>query len=375
MNTMQKLELTAMAVAVGALTGSSAFAEKGGKKPPPPPLAGWEVTILQPPTEDYHESFALGVSGGQQAGYAITTDGYDHAGVWSGTAGSWLNLHPTGAMHSVAYAAGGGQEVGVAFMALAGGYWLEHASLWSGTAQSWVDLHPAQCEISRAYATDGTRQVGAAGSPPGMTHASLWSGTAESWVDLHPYDSGWGYSCAYGICGNQVVGDITGSGERAILWKVEPDGWSWLDLHPPKASISVAYDVSDGQQVGSVDFAIVKGRRLQGYVRHASLWSGTAESWVDLHPKGYNQSEARGISHGYQAGSAQVDSFFDIWHAGMWSGTPGSWVDLHAFLPTEYIDSEAQDIEVTDTDVWVVGYASNSMWQTRAVLWHKKLSE
>jgi len=59
----------------------------------------------------------------------------------------------------------------------------------------------------------------------------------------------------------------------------------------------------------------------------------------------------------------------------MWSGTPTSWVDLHALLPPEYIHSEAQDIEVTDTDIWVVGQACTGMWKPHAVLWHKSLSQ
>jgi hypothetical protein len=335
MNAVKRFGPAAMTavLAWGLMAPMPAFADKGGNRKPPP-LAGWEVTILQPPIEDYDESAALGVSGGQQAGYAINNDGYDHAGLWTGTAAGWVNLHPADALDSIAYGAADGQQVGAA----------------------WV-FDPLR---GKSFA-----------------HAGLWSGTAQSWVDLHPYGfgPGWGGSCAYGICGNQVVGAIWGGGEHAILWTVEPDSWSWVDLHPPKASISVAYDVSDGQQVGFVDFAIVKQGSLQGYLRHASLWNGTAESWIDLNPKGYNESEARGISHGYQAGSVQISSFFDMWHAGIWSGTPGSWVDLNALLPTEYWDSEAQDIEVTDTDIWVVGQAHNTMWQSRAVLWHKSLAQ
>jgi hypothetical protein len=401
MNAVKRLGPAAMAavLACGLVTARPALADKGGnKKPPQPPepLAGWEVTILPPSTEGYDQSIALGVSGGQQAGYAVTNDGYDHAGLWTGTAESWVDLHPAGALSSGASGIGGGQQVGVAYVFDKDrGDWFEHAGFWTGTAESWVDLHPAQFgifEISRAYATDGGRQVGEAGWWLHQTVASLWSGTAESWVDLHPYDfydpgdPPWDWSCAFGVCGNQVVGHIIGSGEHAMLWTVEP--YSWVDLHPPKArfaSTSVAYDVSDGQQVGGVVFYKHYGTHL----RHASLWSGTAGSWVDLHPDDgvfpYYESVALGVSHGFQAGYATTDIRAPgYWtsggrHAGIWSGTAKSWVDLHTLLPAEYLISSAQDIEVTDADIWVVGSAeyddANFFKRSHAVLWHKRLSE
>ena len=136
-----------------------------------------------------------------------------------------------------------------------------------------------------------------------------------------------------------------------------------MDLHPPRSTgESRALDVSDGQQVGYASFN--KG----GYEIHAGLWSGTARSWVDLHPTGAEYSTAYGVSHGYQAGIARLSDGLN--HAGMWSGTRESWVDLHALLPADYLSSCANDIQVTDTDIWVVGEADG-----RAVLWHKRLSQ
>jgi hypothetical protein len=381
----------AVALACGLLSASSALAKKPA---PPQPPGEWEVTILHP-TGDHYESGAHSASGAEQAGFATAYEPfyrwYDlwRAGLWSGTAESWVDLHPADAWESCAYGSGDGQQVGVAHVFDGDrGDWFNHAGLWSGTAESWVDLHPAQYglfEISRAYATDGGRQVGEAGWYWHQTVASLWTGTAESWVDLHPYDfpgSYWDWSCAFGVCGNEVVGHIIGAGEHAMLWTVEP--YSWVDLHPPKAKFSVgsvAYDVSDGQQVGVVVF----NKHYQGSKSRASLWSGTAESWVDLHPDGYLQSVARGVSHGFQAGSATMDPIAywywmdGDWHAGIWSGTAGSWVDLHTLLPAEYVSSIAQDIEVTATDIWVVGsaeyYDESFQRRSHAVVWHKSLSE
>ena len=57
--------------------------------------------------------------------------------------------------------------------------------------------------------------------------------------------------------------------------------WTVTNLAPAGATRSVANATSGGQQVG---FAIVDG--VGGVVPRAGLWSGTAGSWVDLHPAG-----------------------------------------------------------------------------------------
>jgi hypothetical protein len=158
--------------------------------------------------------------------------------LWSGTAASWVDLHPAGATSSEARGVSGSLQAGWANV---GG--VNHASLWSGTAASWVDLHPAGATRSEARAASGSQQAGFA-NVGGVNHASLWSGTAASWVDLHP--AGATDSIAYGMSGSLQAG--------------------WANV---------------------------------GGVNHASLWSGTAASWVDLHaflPAGFRSSEAYGIS-------------------------------------------------------------------------------
>ena len=130
-------------------------------------------------------------------------------------------------------------------------------------------------------------------------HASLWSGTEASWVDLHP--TGFEGSCANGISGGQQV------------------GWATLSY---------------------------------AGITHAGLWSGTAASWVDLNPAGATWSQANGVSAGYQVGSADG-------HASLWNGTAASWVDLEGLLPPdEYCSSSASGIEVSGTDIWIVGTAT-----------------
>lgn len=65
--------------------------------------------------------------------------------------------------------------------------------------------------------------------------------------------------------------------------------WTVVNLHPDGASASYAYGVSGGQQVG---YATVGG------FHRASLWSGTAASWVDLNPAGATESLAFGVEGG-----------------------------------------------------------------------------
>lgn len=62
-------------------------------------------------------------------------------GVWSGTAQSYVDLHPSGFTESWAYGTNGKQQVGYGYGTLTGGS--NNALLGSGTAQSCVDLNPS----------------------------------------------------------------------------------------------------------------------------------------------------------------------------------------------------------------------------------------
>ena len=52
---------------------------------------------------------------------------------------------------------------------------------------------------------------------------------------------------------------------------------------------------------------------------HASLWSGTADPWVDLNPAGATGSSARAVQGGQQVGVASVAG---VSRASLWTGTP-----------------------------------------------------
>ena len=203
----------------------------------------------------------------------------------------------------------------------------------------------------------------------GEWHASLWSGDAASWTDLHP--AGASDSGAEGISGGQVVGyaawatDIGDATTRASLWSRTADSWTRTDLNPDVASESNALGVSGGQQVGWAD---VDGNR------HASLWSGSAASWTDLHPAGAYFSYAYGVSGGWQVGYADTARGQK---ACLWRGTAESWVDLHALLPPGvYGHCRATNIAVSGNDMWITGWAmDDSKDYPEAMLWHNVIPE
>ncbi len=291
--------------------------------------------------------------------------GAGRASLWTGTAGSWVNLHPAWAEYSEASGVGGGQQVG--FAGVSGVVY--RASLWTGTAASWVNLNPAGASNSEAYAVHDGQQVGYADFG-GVLHAGMWSGTAGSWLDLHP--AGARSSAALGVSNGQQVGyaildavpnpDIYFDGvSHASLWS--GTAGSWVDLHPAGARRSAAFGVSNGQQVGYADV---------GGVRRASLWSGTAGSWVDLNPAGAGESSAYGVHGGQQVGGAYFDGDY---RAILWSGTADSWVDLSGFLPAWLRSSFSRDVWHDGALTYVVGSAYNPvrgfveaiMWVSRAI--------
>jgi hypothetical protein len=92
-----------------------------------------------------------------------------------------------------------------------------------------------------------------------------------------------------------------------------------VNLHPPGADISGVLGIHNGQQVG---------RTRIGGIDHASVWSGTAASWVDLNPAGSTQSFAWGVHNGQQVGFAFLNT------PSLWNGTAASWVNLTPTVAT-----------------------------------------
>jgi hypothetical protein len=320
-----------------------------------PTQADWTVVSLHPAGAPGPSSHARAVDGVQQVG-DVQVGGspsaqISHASLWSGTAASWVDLHPAGASSSGASAIYGGQQGGSVFFGGAA-----HASLWSGTAASWVDLNPPGSVYSGIQSMHGGQQGGFAQFVWTESRAALWTGTAASWVDIHPAAATW--SLVYGQDAVQQVGAAgVGGVSHPSLW--QGSAASWVDLYPAGANgWSAAFAVADGQQGGYAYF---------GGIPHAGLWTGSAASWVDLHPPGATSSQVGGIHGGLQVGYAIVGG---IQRACLWSGTAASLVDLHAFVPQSYGGSIATGIWTDGPTIHVVGMGGNgASIPYNALLW------
>ena len=307
---------------------------------------------LSPSGFDGFGSEASGISAGQQVGFAAVTDNYWHAMLWSGSAESYVDLHPSGFTRSYIYGTSGTQQVGH-------GDW--RALMWAGTAESCTVLHPGDFEWSWAVGTDGLRQVGFGHHPdyPGnLPHALLWNGTAKSYVDLNP--AGFTQSRAHAISGVQQVGQGSPSGQysHALLWNGSAD--NYIDLHPGgDFGLSVAVDLSGAEQVGY-------GFSLTSDHIHALVWHETAESFVDLHPQGFTESSCLGTNGIQQVGYGNGLSTADNDHALLWTGSATSCLDLHFFLPGFFVTSRAVGIDANGN---VVGYGVDNTGLSHAILW------
>jgi hypothetical protein len=325
--------------------------------------AQWTVTILDPAGST--QSFGWACGGSQQVGQTVV-GGVTSASLWSGTAASWVDLSPAGATFSAARGATGSQQVGQATVD-----GVSHAGLWNGTAASWVDLNPAGATSSNANGVSGPLQGGWA-SVGGVTRASLWSGTAASWVDLTPATVT--SSTVNGISGSQQVGSFLTNNlvpfAHACLWS--GTAASFVDLHPAAASNS-----QPGGGSNSVALA-TDGTQQGGWAgvgslaRAASLWSGTADSWVNLNPAGSVESVVNAMGDGLQVGFA---SFRGDPHAVLWNGTAASFEDLDAYLPAgQFLQSRAQGISSDGVNLYITGWAvPHGPFNTSAVVWSRPL--
>lgn len=162
-------------------------------------------------------------------------------------------------------------------------------------------------------------------------------------------------SAAHATTGTPQVGQaLIGGDWHASLWSGTAS--SWVDLNPVDSTLSLAHATSGSQQAG---YAYINN------VGQASVWSGTAASWVSLHPAGATVSEAYDTTGTQQVGYAAVG---DKWHASLWSGTASSWVDLN---PASAEQSWAGATTGSQQVGWAVvgGVTRSSLWSGTAESW------
>ncbi|MEQ1822036.1 MAG: hypothetical protein ABL949_05985 [Fimbriimonadaceae bacterium] len=171
------------------------------------------------------------------------------------------------------------------------------------------------------------------------------------WVVFNLHPAGATYSRAYGVHGSQQVGESNiGGVTRASLWN--GTATSWVDLGPAGSSRSWAYGVNGGKQVGNVDY-------------HACFWTGTAGSIVSLNTGAMTLSFAYGASGSQQVGEAYVGGSR---RASLWSGTADSWVDL---TPAGSNNSTVRGVSGGQQVGWadVGGVFRASLWTGTANSW------
>ncbi len=168
---------------------------------------------LNPAIANFSE--ARGVKNGQVVGYYYDPNTSFRACLWTALSPtSYVDLHPGSAYgYSDAWATDGIQHVGYAAYTQGG----NHAILWTGSTGSYVDLAPTGSFNSECYGVANGMQVGLVDN-----HATVWTGTAASAIDINPagYSSsfaraiwtsgGYTYISGYGVSGGQ---------NRALLWQ------------------------------------------------------------------------------------------------------------------------------------------------------------
>jgi len=237
------------------------------------------------------------------------------------------------------------------------------AVMWNGSRESMVMLHPKGWESTKALGISLTDQVGD-GAPPNSgpleRHALRWQGTPESIVDLHP--EGFAQSWAVDTDGELQVGTAASArmGLRAALWRGTAE--SFVDLTPDGYEQAEIYGVGGGQQAGWAMYAAT------GNV-HAIVWSGSRDRFVDLNPPGFG-SRAFDTNGAQQVG--RIARGLGTGWAAVWSGSAESMVNLHQFLPTEYKGTgEWSTANAIDAEGNIIGYARDlqNTAAARVVMW------
>jgi hypothetical protein len=167
------------------------------------------------------------------------------------------------------------------------------------------------------------------------------------------------------------VGQIGGGIPHAALWTA-PLANAFVDLSPTNANGGVSSTltgVSGNLQVG---WAQPVETNAQGAMLppFAGLWQGTPESFVGLNPSvGLGGSLAYGIAGNVQVGVVALGIGFEFegynWHAALWTGSADSFIDLEAAVGANWTYSSANQIYADATGVTIIGACDQG-----AVVWH-----
>ena len=327
----------------------------------------WEVRSIHPGWAQM-SSAAHGISNGLIGGEAMTptlmpdgrTMNLDRPVVWEDPVLVGLDVTPPGSV--------GGGIKDVEGDLLVGWYWhtyscrggtqswtcaWQSAGFWTAPSLHFVEaLHSSGPDFDYLSGTDGVHMAGTLfyEYQEGFYNprAYLWAAD-NSGHSLHfaeASDSG-----ADAVDGDVQYGwyRINNGPTRAVAWMGTAN--SYRDMHPAGYNTSHISAADDGQAVGVAD-------------SNAGLWVNTAASFVNLNPDGATSSTATAAHQGLQAGTVGN-------RAALWAGSAESYVDLGAFVPAGFTSSRAEDFEVApDGTITVVGSGYNpSSGRNEALLW------
>lgn len=241
-------------------------------------MAQWTAVSLHPVGAS--DSYAYGTAGDRQGGYA-NMGGQFHAGVWSGTAASWVDMHPLTVTSSRVLGMHSGSQVGYTAIGSA-----VRAAMWSGSAGSWIDLNPTG-GIAGFFIVGYANMI-----DPVTSHAALWTGTASSFLDLNPAAATASY--CYGVGAGQQVGYAhIGGQQHASLWS--GTAASWVDLNPPGMT-SRAYGCQTDNRWGTPLRPGAPRTRRCGIARPNRGWTCTRSYRSDIRGLTPRASGVMGVS-------------------------------------------------------------------------------
>jgi hypothetical protein len=340
--------------------------------------SSWLVTLLPHP-KGFTRSKALGFCGPHPVGMAERARGKTQACWWPDRRAELLTFHGYKELHALfarddaipgSWSKGSGRASGAAVWRLRDGVLV-------GT-----DLHEGRFEKTWAECTECGLVLGV-----GIHKGRLGARAADSGLVWHEDGTcdeivADGDVCLKGTDGTRIVGSANG---HAALWA---DARSTpVDLNPTGGH---------GSEANALDGDLQAGIVFKGMRARAALWHGTADSFIDLTPAGYEVGRVLHAAHGWQVGLVRrhdttrngSSSLAD--QAALWQGGGDSWLDLNAMLPANsgLNASAAWSIRVDDGRIQICGEAaryevsdagtdreSHYLPAAQAVVWTARQSE
>jgi hypothetical protein len=297
--------------------------------------AQWSYVDLHPSTANSSVGFSIA------PGYVVgSINGASRAVIWTG--GNVIDVTPAVATSGELFDTNGAESCG--YVVMNGQY---VAGRWFGATPTFQSLAPKKSVESQALGLYNNRQVGYYRlNRSQYPSAVIWSSTPLSAVNIHP--NGWNEgSIAYSIFNDVQVGAAAQGafpGAHACRWINTRN--SFLDLHPPGFDGSLAQDVYGSTIVGMAYFRDINTGVISG--RNAFLWSALGGPGSNFHPAGWTQSQISGVYIGAAVG--RVWDVNGVQNAFFWDLYTSATVNLHSVLPPGVYSSSAA------LKVWTDGF-------------------